>query len=597
MITVRLMGNPTLERDGAAATLKGRKSWGLLAYLIEAAIPHTREHLAGLLFADADDPLRALRWNLSELRRAVGATIGGDPMSITFSEETIVDVDVLRDRPWQEAVRLPGLGHDLLEGFHFDSSPVFETWLLTRRRQARAASEAVLREGALSALAAGEHDIGIDLAARLVALDPLHEESQALLIRSYMVAGDRIAAARQAEACTQLLQRQLGVDPGAEVTSALSVAPASATTAAVGGLAAAQAQLEAGRAAVRAGAYEAGIECLRRATSEAHACGDTRLKSHTLFELGSTLVHSGRNLRTEGSAALHEALALAITNSQSDVETRSCYELAWVDFLDARYDRARLWLDRAEAKPLSDQLSAGVMWVRGKLEMEVGNYAASIDFLTRAVDAAERAGDVFRHGFALASLGRSHLMRGDLGHATQALERSLAVVREGAPGLVPLAEGFLAQVRLWEGNVDAAHDLAAHAYAYALEVGDVSMIGIAARPLSLSDAKLGRTDTAIARLREVRQRFISSPDHTWTFVYVLDALCQIAIDTESEDAPNYVAEMSDVVAKGAMTEMLVRALLHRARLGERGAAHAAAAMAAGIDNAAVLDLVETASLG
>lgn len=597
MITIRLLGTPSLERDGEPTPLKGRKAWGLLAYLVETGTAHTREQLAELLFADADDPLRALRWNLTELRHTIDATIAGDPISIMLADATTVDVDVLRTRPWQEAVRLPGLGRDLLDGFHFDTSPVFETWLLVRRRQARAAGEAVLREGALAALASGDHNTGIDLAARLVASDPLREESQALLIRSYMAAGDRIAAARQAEACTQLLQRELGVEPGAEVTSALSVGPASATTAAVGGVAAAQAQLEAGRAAVRAGAYDAGIECLRRATSEAHACGDTTLKSHTLFELGSALVHSGRNLRTEGAAALHEALALAITSSESDIATRACYELAWVDFLDARYDRARLWLDRAEEQPLPYQLAAGVMWVRGKLEMEVGHYATSIDLLTRAVAAAGRAGDVFRHGFALASLGRSHMMHGDLALATDTLERSLGVVREGAPVLVPLTEGLLAQTRLLEGDIDGARELATHAYAYALEVKDVSMIGIAARPLSLADARLGRIDDAIARLRDVRQRFISSPDHTWTFAYVLDALCEIAIDAKSEDAVTYVGELSDIVAKGAMTEMIVRALLHRARLGERGAADAAAAMAAGIDNPAVLDLATAARLG
>jgi hypothetical protein len=32
----------------------------------------SRKHLAGLLFEDAEDPLAALRWNLSELRRLLG---------------------------------------------------------------------------------------------------------------------------------------------------------------------------------------------------------------------------------------------------------------------------------------------------------------------------------------------------------------------------------------------------------------------------------------------------------------------------------------------------------------------------------------------
>jgi DNA-binding SARP family transcriptional activator len=49
-----------------------------------AELPVIRERLASLLFADAADPLGALRWTLAELRRAPGApdALRGDPVRL-----------------------------------------------------------------------------------------------------------------------------------------------------------------------------------------------------------------------------------------------------------------------------------------------------------------------------------------------------------------------------------------------------------------------------------------------------------------------------------------------------------------------------------
>lgn len=77
---IHLLGTPRVQRDGAAkAVLRGHKAWGLLAYLVQHPEGVSRQRLAALLFEDAEDPLAALRWNLSELRRALGDVgLGGD---------------------------------------------------------------------------------------------------------------------------------------------------------------------------------------------------------------------------------------------------------------------------------------------------------------------------------------------------------------------------------------------------------------------------------------------------------------------------------------------------------------------------------------
>ena len=99
---IRLLGPPAIQRDGRpACPPRGRKAWALLAYLLLADRPPSRRHLAELLFADADDPLGALRWTLAELRRALGAPglFGGDPVANCLAPGLEADVLLLSAEP------------------------------------------------------------------------------------------------------------------------------------------------------------------------------------------------------------------------------------------------------------------------------------------------------------------------------------------------------------------------------------------------------------------------------------------------------------------------------------------------------------------
>src|SRR5918999_2822521 len=118
-LAIHLLGKPRLERDGhAVAAPRGHKAWGLIAYLILSRVRRpSREHLAELLFAGADDPLGALRWNLAELRRALGPdTLPRSSTELALPPGTFVDVAALTRGSPQEAVAIPGLGGELLEG-------------------------------------------------------------------------------------------------------------------------------------------------------------------------------------------------------------------------------------------------------------------------------------------------------------------------------------------------------------------------------------------------------------------------------------------------------------------------------------------------
>ena len=64
-LEIGLLGRPYIERDGKPVRVRGRKTWALLALLLLGSRPPSRAQLAGLLFAEADDPLGALRWTLA----------------------------------------------------------------------------------------------------------------------------------------------------------------------------------------------------------------------------------------------------------------------------------------------------------------------------------------------------------------------------------------------------------------------------------------------------------------------------------------------------------------------------------------------------
>ncbi|MCZ8256744.1 MAG: BTAD domain-containing putative transcriptional regulator, partial [Polaromonas sp.] len=196
-LAIHLLGPPRVERGGNPVPMpRGHKVWALLAYLVQSDTPVSRKHLAGLLFEDAEDPLAALRWNLSELRRLLGTTgLRGDVLALPLEAASYVDLRAVLSGSWAQALCVPGLDSELLEGLNFPGSPAFEVWLATERRHLQAAAEAVLREAALARMAAGAMAEAATLAGRLVRHNPLDENYQALLVRSLAAAGDGGGAA------------------------------------------------------------------------------------------------------------------------------------------------------------------------------------------------------------------------------------------------------------------------------------------------------------------------------------------------------------------------------------------------------------------
>lgn len=584
-LTIRLLGRPEI---GGGPGLRGRKAWALLAYLLASESPPSRERLAGLLFEEADDPMRALRWNLSELRKALpGVEISNtDPLDLVLPPDAIVDVNVLRSGSWVEAIELEGIGSEFLEGVHLSNAPTMDEWLLNERRHLKAAAEAVLREAVMGMLGSERPDRAVDLARQLVALDPLEESYRALLIRSLKKDGRGQDAVEQADLYTRLLQRELGVAPGPAIAEAVLSEDAPPEAPVVVEPAAIQARIETGEAAVRAGQLDAGMTALKAAIAMAHAADAELLRARALLAAGTALVHTDRSNHEEGTALLHQAIAIAQRHPAPAVIAAAHRELAWVEFMAARYDRAKRWIYKAPAEALEDAgTRAGALWILGKCAAETGRYEESFELLDSAVAQARRAQDPMRLGFCLTALGRGRLVRRELDLAATFLNEAIEVIRfAGLVQLAALPGAFLGEVLLLQGDAEAAREVIAHSYAGAREIGDPTMESLAQRTSALLERAEGRGDAALEALMTTRARLIASPDHTWSQAYILDKLCEVAIEQDAPHAASLVDELANLAARTGMKEMLARAYLHRHGLGDAGALEAARLVAGEVDN-------------
>lgn len=585
--TIHLLGTPCVLRDGLALPApRGHKAWGLLAYLIRHDTGMSRTHLAGLLFENAEDPLATLRWNLAQLRRLLGdVALRGDVLKLPREHFAYIDVDVVAHGNWADALHAPGLGRELLEGMSFASSPSFEVWLATERRYLQATAEAVLREAALARLAAGDASSAVELAARLVRLDPLDENFQALLVRSLAAAGDGVGAARQAASCTELFMRELGAPPGATLTAAMHTVTAAPTARPSTGRASAIAQLEAGQAAIAAGVVEAGLQCLRRAIVESDAIGDPELRARARVLLGGALVHAARGRDEEGATALHEALAIG-QDASPPLTAAACRELGYVEFLRGRYERALVWLRRASQFAADDSAEqARIATLHGSILSDTAHYPAAIATLRDAEALTRSSGDARQLAYVLSMRGRASLLCGDLASAIASLDQSVALSRGAWTAFLPWPQSLRAEADLQRGDVDRAAERFEQAFALGCQLGDPCWEGISSR--GLGKIAIARADRkrAVEILLDSISRCSRLPDaYLWGKAYTLDVLCGIAVAQALPQACAWIDEQMTLTARSGMRELTARAYFHRAELGDRSSGTAARLLAVEIGN-------------
>ena len=383
--TVRLLGRPEITTDGHRVPVRGQKSWALLALLALSNRPISRQRVATMLFDRADDPLGALRWTLAQLRRSLGgsAELGGDPLELRRTPEVVLDVDVLANGTWVEALALPGLGETLLAGIDIEASGGFDAWLSAERVRTDAMAAGHLSEAALSGMADGRLDEAARAAGLLVELQPLDEAHHELLVQALAMAGDAEGARRHVAAATRLLTEELGVAPSPTLAAAARVPPGGSARSPSEGRASVIAQLDAGEAAVSAGAIEAGLDCLRRAVHLSARIDDPPLQIRALTSLGSALVHGLRGSDTEGAVTLHHAIAIGQERDEGPATAPAHRELGWVAVQQGRQHQAITWLDRAAELADSPAEHARILGVRGITLDDTGRHRDALETLSR----------------------------------------------------------------------------------------------------------------------------------------------------------------------------------------------------------------------
>jgi len=232
VLKVSLLGGMSFDATGGATeTSVTKKAGALIAYLaLQDGHAQTRDKLAGLFWSrNTDKQARTnLRQALSRLRKAVanGAEgpliVDGDHVGLNMAS---IDLDVARferliaegtPKTLEEAAAL--YRGDLLDGVGLDEE-AFENWLRTERERLR-----MLAAGVLAKLCA-HYEGSLDLepcilaASRLVALDPLQENTHRTLMRAYAAQGRHALALRQFKTCAEILRRELGVEPAGETTA------------------------------------------------------------------------------------------------------------------------------------------------------------------------------------------------------------------------------------------------------------------------------------------------------------------------------------------------------------------------------------------
>jgi DNA-binding SARP family transcriptional activator len=592
-VAIRLLGKPRVERDGeTVGSARGRKTWALLTYLLLCERPPPRSRVASLLFPDADDPLGALRWTLADLRRllGVGDVAGGDPLELRLPEGVSVDITIEQGQVGDAQLAL--LDGELLEGMTFPACPAFDSWLGVMRRYLGGALRSLAHDEALARLAAGDLDRATALATRLVSDDPLDQAGQELLIRCFARAGRTADAERQLGECETLFRRELGTAPSPELARAARESDV-VRGGAAGDREAALAQLEAGEAALEAGAVEPGVEILRQACAEAAAGGDESLQARALAALGSALVHAVRGRDEEGALRLHEALRLAEVCGDRATAATASRELGYIDTQAGRNPSAGRWLQRAtQLAEGSDELCA-VLGVRGMALSDRAYYGGALELLNKSVARAERCGRRRQAAWSLSLIGRVHLLRGDLTLAMPAIQESLALVSaERWTAFRPWPEALRGEVALLTGDGGSAVEDLDHAFRLACRLGDPCWEGMACRLAGLlaaqrSDLKGAREHFADALARVSRV----SDAYAWVHAHILDSFAKLAVATDDSGAHVAVDRLAALAERCGMRELIVRAHLHRARLGDCASMETARVLATEIDNPALSELL------
>lgn len=218
MLSVKLLGQFSIERDGTPVDLPSRPAQALLAYLIlNASSAHRREKLAGLIWPDATDANARsnLRHALWRIRKALGADcIEADDISVAFSTRVTYALDVARlERPTRPDTPADAL-IDAVSAYTGEFLPGFyDDWIALERERLQALFERQIDALIDRLLAEQRWREVVDWAERWLALGQVPETAYRALMTAHFYLGNMSQVAAVYQRCVETLRTELDVEP------------------------------------------------------------------------------------------------------------------------------------------------------------------------------------------------------------------------------------------------------------------------------------------------------------------------------------------------------------------------------------------------
>lgn len=505
------IGKPSIiGDDGLVRAVPGQQPWALLGRLLLARRALSRRTLADELFRDTADPLGALRWCLASLRRALGSgTLSGDPIELNLPDETYVDIWNISS-PLGDEIETA----EFLEGVEPTAGAEFSTWLLIAREQISSQLHENLRRSAIEAISRGNAAEAVGYSERAVRLRPLDESGHILLVKGLAMSGRMETASAHIEATEKEFEKQVGEKPSRALRAAarknIADPPKGISKAAV-----IDSLIKSGTAAVAAGAVDAGLDCLRRAATEAEQNADAHLIARTFHELGTVLVHAIRGFDDEGAIVLRRSADAASQIGASQIAAAALRELGYIEALAGRRPSAAKYLSEAmNFAHNNDEALAGIHAVSGFNLVDWGNTEAGLSHFEQSLAYSRKCGNRRREIWALGIGAWGQIRSGNPAVAEDWLKACLTLCDETRwVAFQPWPQALLAEANLALCRAGNSIQMALEeALALSSQLGDPCWEAANARSISLWHIDADDLATAERWLAHARQRCCSVTD-------------------------------------------------------------------------------------
>ncbi len=235
---LQFFGRPKVSRDGGEVRgFRSTKTIALLCYLAVTGRPHTRAHLASLLWEDMPETHAGmnLRKTLMNLRQLLGVYISSTRQEIALNRALPYQMDVgafetgisfltvnqalskATVDQLAEAIELYQAA--FLEGFYVNDAPQFEEWALAQRAHLHDLLVNALRAAANYYASQQNYLSSLEYIRRLLIFDPLDEDGHYRLMAMLAQSGQRTTALNQYKLFRKHLADDLGVEPAADTTA------------------------------------------------------------------------------------------------------------------------------------------------------------------------------------------------------------------------------------------------------------------------------------------------------------------------------------------------------------------------------------------